>query len=362
MFYKRLIPIALGGLFFANSVAAFTANYTLTGETLVAHNVVPYSNGISVLSDWKPVSGISPTQQWQAGQISSSVSELRLTNTQDATKSFVLTLNLKGVSYNAVDNFESVSTNTIYSAGSPCDNTIPTGNIFDVMQSNSTTLYPMPECISSYSVSSTLSKQPFYFVRPIFDIPEDALKQALSVSATPSMPEGTYTGSIPIAIKYYYKTSAGVTTYRIIRDQFSVQINYIPSYLTSVTIAGDGILDPVYDTSAHTVTSSVSSGIFTVTAQGMFANGLRMLFDESHKYVMTSDDGVELPYSLKCSTCQPTQIVSSGVLQETAIIAPGENVSQIIYDLQFSYHNISVTDVETGKYTDQVTIIFEEVL
>lgn len=358
----RLTSLVLGGLLFTNSATAFTINYTLTGEKLVSHNVIPYINGTSVPSDWKPISGISPTLQWQAGQVSSTATEMRLTNTQDPTKSFVLDFSLKGVSYNGSAGFESISSETLFSGGSPCDDITPAGNIFDVMKSNSSTLYPVPECVTSYSVKSTTSVQPFYFVRPIFDMPEDALKQVLSVSATPSMPEGTYTGSIPVVIKYYYKSSAGVTTYRLIRDQLSVRINYIPSYLTSVTIDGDGILEPVYDTNANTVSSSVSSGIFSVNAQGMFSNGLRMVFDANHRYVMTSSDGIELPYSLVCSDCLPPQIVTAGVLQDTVSVAPGDNVTQIIYDLQFSYNDIKAEDVETGKYSDQVTIIFEEVL
>lgn len=80
---------------------------------------------------------------------------------------------------------------------------------------------------------------------------------------------------MPVIIRYYFKEDSGVFTYRNIATQFDIRIYFVPSFITNVFVSGNGILEPIYDTVNHTVSSDTS---FDITSTGYFNNGLKVSF------------------------------------------------------------------------------------
>ena len=212
-------------------------------------------------------------------------------------------------------------------------------------------------CSADFSLEYPQSITPFYFYRPTFNIDTASLLNALQGQA-----KGVYTATIPADIKYYYRSAGGALTYRILPDVFTVNIDYTPNSLESINVVGDGVLSPMYDTTNHTVSAQTT---FNITALGQFSTGLSMTL-LTNEFELTSASGkTSIPYSIQCNeaNCEDTDWVKSGVNQldnsQTSYVIQSPS-SVINFDLNVNYQNIPSTDVETGTYSGNFTVMFEE--
>ncbi|MFS1960117.1 hypothetical protein BCU31_008540 [Vibrio lentus] len=212
-------------------------------------------------------------------------------------------------------------------------------------------------CSADFSLEYPQSITPFYFYRPTFNIDTASLLNALQGQA-----KGVYTATIPADIKYYYRSAGGALTYRILPDVFTVNIDYTPNSLESINVVGDGVLSPMYDTTNHTVSAQTT---FNITALGQFSTGLSMTL-LTNEFELTSASGkTSIPYSIQCNeaNCEDTDWVKSGVNQldnsQTSYVIQSPS-SVINFDLNINYQNIPSTDVETGTYSGNFTVMFEE--
>ncbi|WP_217540369.1 hypothetical protein [Vibrio metschnikovii] len=220
--------------------------------------------------------------------------------------------------------------------------------------SDSTVALLGESCSSNLDYTYTSRANPFYFIRPIVRVNEMELLQEFISNASEM---GKYIGSVSLVARYEYYTSSGALTYRNVPYTFEVELDYQPSYLTSVTVLGNGVIEPVYNTQERTVSGSTS---FNFNASGYFNNGIKLHFI-NRDYAL--DGPTKIPYSIKCQgACSASDIVQEGVLlQKSIIVSEGQrNMRNIDFLLDVGYENIHKDQVETGSYNDTITIVFEE--
>lgn len=327
---------------------AFTVNGTFKGHELKWSNAIPASGTSGfVLTDWTPISGIPTTTEWIPGNfISIPSSNVTLSGPGG---SVVMPISLKGVEYNWSSASATIGDNTL-SVGTICNVDSVGGSIAAVADDTGS------PCVSGSTISYNNSIAPFYFVRPIFDFNVATFDDLFKGKEV-----GVYTGTISTTIRYYYRATGGALSYFVIPQSLAFVIDYQPAILTEIEVNGDGVITPIYDSSAATV-----SGIthFDMIAKGVFTNGLKLSFDTGHSYSLYDDEKVtSIPYSIVCSACQDTQIVRDGVYQlgssETVIPFAGKTNS-ISFRFDISFSNVDGKDLVDGNYSDTFIVFFEE--
>ncbi|HIF9216573.1 TPA: hypothetical protein ACX6QF_002068 [Photobacterium damselae] len=317
---------------------AFTLTGKITGSRIQWENNIPY-DGDATLSIWTPQSGLPTTKLWRPGFLAvQPSSNINLSG----PGGFVETqLEITGIEYN-LGGASPKKTNV--STGSVCDSTLQSGNIVKIKSHNKI-------CLSSLELENANSIMPFYFLRPIFTIDEESLLKSFEGKA-----EGNYVGSIPVIIRYYFKEDSGVFTYRNIATQFDIRIYFVPSFITNVFVSGNGILEPIYDTVNHTVSSDTS---FDITSTGYFNNGLKVSFP-NRDYLLKKGE-YSIPYNISCEgNCSNRIIVSEGRAKyDSTIIYPNSDKKEAKFKLNVSYNDIQASSVTTGKYSDSFTLLFE---
>lgn len=321
---------------------AFTLNGSIANGRVVWDNLV-LSHGQHTLSTWTPLTGLTPTTRWRPGFMASPqlISSITLVN---GGNSISLPLLLTGIEYNTGSN--SIADVTSSPPMTLCDNNIASGNVIQLVGAWN--------CSYDKLISNSISKTPFFFLRPLFSIDSNAV-----LTGFEGKPEGNYTGVMPISIRYFYYTASGALTYRDIRQSFSVQIRHKPSYISSVTLSGSGLLVPTYNKSAKTVSAMTT---FQVNAAGHFDKGMKMMLQDRNYHLNSQNLNNVIPYSIKCSgaACSNFLLVTAGSLKVPSLIlnAVGDK-SRVDFILDISYENIAATNIESGRYTDSFTILFE---
>ncbi|HIF9373546.1 TPA: hypothetical protein ACX6RV_001404 [Photobacterium damselae] len=317
---------------------AFTLTGKITGSRIQWENSIPY-DGDATLSTWAPQAGLPTTKLWRPGFLAAQPpSNINLSG----PGGFVETqLEITGIEYNLGG---VLPKKTNVSTGSVCDSTSKSGNIVKIKSNNKI-------CLSSVELENSNSIMPFYFLRPIFSIDEDALLKSFEGKA-----EGNYVGSVPVTIRYYFKEDSGVFTYRNITTKFDIRIYFVPSFITNVLVNGNGILEPKYDTISHTVSSNTS---FDIVSIGYFNNGLKVSFP-NRDYLLKKGE-YSIPYSISCTgSCSNQFIVSEGRVKYNSTIISPDNANKIAkFKLNISYDDIQASSVTSGKYSDSFTLLFE---
>ncbi|MEZ9796915.1 hypothetical protein AB4279_07790 [Vibrio cyclitrophicus] len=208
-------------------------------------------------------------------------------------------------------------------------------------------------CVSSIRLNSTVNTTPFVYFRPVFKIDERDI-----VSALKGLPEGKYSASVPINIRFYYENH-GIMTYRNIPEMVKFSFDYQPIQLDNITVIGDGIMDPVYNTITKRITSRTS---FDITANGYFNDGI-VLTMPTQKYELVNSvpgSGFTIPYNINCSQCAKSNLVDNGkLLNSTTTIAAGTGAqTSIDFSLNFEY-DIDGSSAVSGDYFDEVLIMVE---
>ncbi|EKO3858713.1 hypothetical protein JE958_003311 [Vibrio harveyi] len=325
-----------------------TLNIHIDGQQLRLENAIALGGSSYTLSDWTVASGLTSTVRFlPSAYLANKPNEMTLIGPTGASIS--APIGLKGVQYNVSSN--NYVRNDTQLVTPTCATSQLSGNLV-TLADNST-----QSCSAGFSLDYPFEVTPFYFYRPTFELDTTALLQALQ-----GQEKGLYSATIPADIRYYYQSSGGALTYRVLPDVFTVNIDYVPNSLESIYVTGDGVLDPIYDTANHTVSSETT---FNITATGTFSTGLSMTL-LSHAFKLTSNTGeTKIPFSIQCSpsNCEDQVWVENGVNKlrndETSYVVD-TSTNIINFDLNVSYNGIPFSDVESGTYSGSFTVMFEE--
>ena len=327
---------------------AATLNINIEGQQVRFENAITLGGNNYTLSDWSIASGLTTTSQFLPSAFVTDKPDT-MTLTSNSGQSLEAAIAVNGLQYNTASNPFTRGDNLFVTP--VCSQSQLSGNIV-TLHDNDT-----QNCSADFSLEYPQSITPFYFYRPTFNIDTASLLNALQGQA-----KGVYTATIPADIKYYYRSAGGALTYRILPDVFTVNIDYTPNSLESINVVGDGVLSPMYDTTNHTVSAQTT---FNITALGQFSTGLSMTL-LTNEFELTSASGkTSIPYSIQCNeaNCEDTDWVKSGVNQldnsQTSYVIQSPS-SVINFDLNINYQNIPSTDVETGTYSGNFTVMFEE--
>ncbi len=317
--------------------AAFEVRAEVKAGGVRWDNVTRY-NGKMLPSKWETPPMLQASEAWAAATFSGSPpTEMTLIGGNRNTS---ISIDISGVQYNTTGIEFAQSANTV---GGGCS--------FDEVSLPVVTVEG-PSCVSSVRLINKQKSSPFIFLRPIFDIDESEI-----VSALNGLPEGLYSASVPVNIRYYYEND-GIITYRNINQLILFSFDYQPVQLESVFVNGDGVMTPAYDTIGKRITSTTS---FDITANGYFNDGIVLTMpQQTYELVNSDSSGVVIPYSIHCAQCDLGNLVNEGQLMyRTAAISEGAGVqTSINFTLDFDY-DIEGSSAVSGDYFDEVTIMLE---
>lgn len=344
----------LVGLLAAGSAHAFTANVSIAGEEVRWRNATG-SESRRVLTDWTPISGLPTTTSWAPGMfLATTPTTINLAGPGGSVE---VPIKFIGMEYNL--GRSGGSEDSTLNVPGPCAGGNFSGSIASVEDSSQSI------CGANYSVSTTSSVAPFYFYRPIFEMNDTELSEALNDIAGSG---GTFSGTVPLSLVYYYTSNGGALTYYQISETFTLSANVAASEITSVHIqaksaggeggGSTGIIRPEYDTSTRTVSGEVT---FVIDAKGSFHQGLNMTLQDTGTYELKGEHtGLTIPYSILCDICEDPLLVDKGsVKAQTTKIGDSSYQTQYLFDLRVRYDDISAVDVETDTYSDTFFLIFE---
>lgn len=326
-----------------------TLNGILKGDTLHWLNAVDQGDYIA-LSNWQPLSGVRATSEWVPGTFMS-----------QPPKTITLRSGLESVEIP----FEVVGIE--YGLGQGADKFTQRGNVPTSMnrcsvseQNNTFARVIGSRCVAneSYKTEGELRYTPFQFVRPLLEVDEQALSDTFLESGVGS---GQYSGTVMVSPAYGYKSQTGTWTYRQAPAvPMTLRISYEAARLESIQVTGNSEIIPQYNTEMQTVSGSTT---FLVTAKGAFPQGINLTF-ESKAYEMETDaTDKTLPYSITCLACDDQVVVNSGNLVvsegETTVV---DDYNLVQFELKVHYDDITADQIETGRYSDEFTVYFEEAL
>ena len=319
--------------------AAFEVRAEVKAGGVRWDNVTRY-NGRMLPSTWETPPMLQASEAWAAATFSGTPpTEMTLIG-GNGNASPSISIDISGVQYNTTGIEFAQSANTL---GGGCS--------FDEVSLPIVTVEG-PNCVSSVRLINKQKSSPFIFLRPIFDINESEIVSALS-----GLPEGLYSASVPVNIRYYYEND-GIMTYRNINEVMLFSFDYQPVQLDSIFVIGDGVMTPAYDTIGKRITSTTS---FDITVNGYFNDGIVLTMpQQSYELVNSNSPGVVIPYSIHCAQCDSGNLVNEGQLmyQKTAISEGAGVQTSINFTLDFDY-DIEGSSAVSGDYFDEVTIMLE---
>ncbi|MDQ2164978.1 MULTISPECIES: hypothetical protein [Vibrio] len=333
--YRNIILLSFICLPFFTQAASMRG--TITDNKLDWIGAMKISGGnFYTPTDWDIIHNLEGTQRWTpATHAAATPGQLNLSGPSGSVSAAIKVV---GLEYNMGDLKPNQSGNV--------------GSCEVLSMSNSTVALLGENCRSNLDFTYPSRVNPFYFTRPIVEVNEAEL-----LSGFEGMEMGKYIGSVSLVARYEYYTSSGALTYSNVPYTFEVELDYHPSYLTAVTVLGNGIIEPVYNTQKNTISGSTS---FNINASGYFNNGIKLYFI-NRDYTLNGPN--KIPYSIQCQgACSASDIVKEGVLlHELIIVSEGQrNMTNINFLLDVGYENIHKDQVEAGSYNDTISIVFEE--
>lgn len=261
-------------------------------------------------------------------------------------------LTLIGMSYRLSSN------NSTFPQGSAGVNTTVVGNSAVVEGAG----------IGNQIVTLTSLSSPFTHFRPIlktFD--EKAWVEAFKVAY---VQKGTYQGELSYQVPYNYYQN-GVIVRNTLQASLTVQLEYNPAQLNSISVLGDQIISPIYYGYPTRMVGGKTD--YTVTARGTFPNGVRigLKSNMAHaRYQLNPRSNSLLkgiPYNVKCiQGCDVklgVDIIKDGnaVINSTdkliTMISNDNLTAQAKIRVSFSIKNLD--DLITDTYEGNFILIFE---
>ncbi|WP_439147986.1 hypothetical protein [Vibrio sp.] len=318
--------------------AAFEVRAKVESNTVHWDNVTLYK-GKKLPSAWGTPPSLQASEAWAAGTFAvKPQSSMRLIGGSGGG-SQPIAIDILGVQYNTSGIKLAQSTNQ---GG---------GGTIDEVQLPIVTVTGA-SCVSNTRLINEGQSSPFIFFRPMFDIEESDIIKALNGQA-----EGIYSASVPLIIRYYYEND-GIKTYRNINEVILFSFDYQPVQLDSVTVRGDGIMNPIYNTAQKKISANTS---YDITANGYFNNGIVLTMPQrDYQLVNTENTSMVIPYNVQCAQCGNANLVNEGQLkQQTSAISKGAGVqTDVNFTLKFDY-DIEGSSVISGDYSDTIRIMLE---
>ncbi|HAS8175056.1 TPA: hypothetical protein I7671_04335 [Vibrio vulnificus] len=320
----------------------------IIGKNVSFDNAVVLSGGYYTPSNWNVVNGLTPTSAMiPSGYIVNTPNKMELSNGQGDT--LQVPLKIVGLQYNLGKNSATLDDNVLVTP--ICSFESNSGALITLVDK------AQPSCNGSKKFIFGKEVSPFYFHRPIVEIDNNVLAQSFN-----GFPKGVYTGSLPSDFKYYYQSSGGVLTYRVVTDTLQVRVEYTPNALENVSIVGDGTMSAEYDKTNHTVSAET---LFQVSAFGEFSSGLMMTLLEQDFELQSTSGRSKIPYSIECLSiqCQDSVWVKEGasMLEQNLTSYLIDKPSSIInFELKVHYAQIASEQVESSEYRGNFTVMFEE--
>ncbi|MGR5357998.1 hypothetical protein [Vibrio chagasii] len=319
--------------------AAFEVRAEVKAGGVRWDNVTRYKDKM-LPSTWETPPMLQASTAWAAGTFSAAPPNQMTLIGGSGSTSLPIPITISGVQYNSSGIEFTQSENTGASVCQLDEVSLPIVTVEGL------------SCVSSVRLINKQKSSPFIFLRPIFDINENEIVTALS-----GLPEGLYSASVPLNIRYYYEND-GIMTYRNINEVMLFSFDYQPVQLDSIIVSGDGIMTPTYDTVGKTITSTTS---FDIDVNGYFNDGIVLTMpQQSYELVNSNSSSVVIPYSIYCAQCNATNLVDEGqLMNKTTTISKGLGVqTSINFTLVFDY-KISGSSAVSGDYSNQVRIMLE---
>lgn len=338
---------------------------------LIKDGSIRWSNGVRIdgylsFSNWQIISGLQPTDEWKPGGLLSVTGindgKLTLKNTVGIEK-ITIPFDISGVQYGLGD---SGSKFAVVSSGSTSFSTC------DSKLSSSKASVIGKKCASkeSYKGKNGLSFTPFHFARPLISLKDSDIIDQFN---DPSLTKGIYKGTVNIIPMYLFKSPTGTWTYRTATPiAIDISIKYSGSQLLGIEVSGDGIIPPIYNKEQKTVTGST---VFQVKFNGVFPKGtkinMRFLEPEGGIYnlkatdSLISEDKNKIPYGIDCKgqVCHDKKIVDyhgQMILDDKkSYLESIDDTKEISFRFLVGYKDIPMNKVDTGRYQDSFTVIFE---
>ncbi|HIF9340566.1 TPA: hypothetical protein ACX6RU_000610 [Photobacterium damselae] len=363
---KKLICNLIFTLFFicAQMSYAMTIQGRIEDGTVQWDNAI-YQGGYLTLSDWKTVSGLRPTKAWKPGTFMSvnGISDGKIT-LSNGSSSVSIPFEIAGTQYGLGDAAGKFDIEDGSGMFTECPQSSLSSNMAYVIGSGA-------PCSSKdmYKTKEGDGYTPFQFARPLFDIEESKIIEAFNDQ---TLTKGVYTGTVIITPMYMFTSPTGSWTFRTTTISLNIALSYSGSQILDYEVIGDGIITPTYNIGPQTITGATQ---YQVKFNGVFSEGskinMKLLEPASGIFELQADDKStvkdknRIPYSIKCkgNSCKDDVFVDfSGKLQLSGGLSYLEAVTdtrQISFILELAYKDIPRTSVETGRYSNSFTIIFE---
>jgi hypothetical protein len=146
-----------------------------------------------------------------------------------------------------------------------------------------------------------------------------------------------------------------------------ITIDYQAAILESLTVFGDGMIDPQYDTGTKRISGSTT---YDVVLGGTLPTGVIMTFSPtSGDYEMThTENSLEkIPYSITCTVgCASADkvIVQDGLMNTSSfpdskvitVDGVGSNQVNLVYEISF---DVDGNSINSGNYQGSFNVVYE---
>ncbi|WP_341496444.1 hypothetical protein WAX87_17225 [Photobacterium damselae subsp. damselae] len=357
-------------IFFVVVLISSFPGYSMAINGTIKDGTMRWNNAIRVdgylsMSNWQIISGLQPTEEWKPGGL------MAVTGTKDnhlilsnGSKEISIPFDVSGLQYGLGDSggkFDIVSSGS--ASFSACDTrSISSAKVSIIGK----------KCASkeSYKGKNGLQFTPFHFARPLISLKDlDIIEQFND----PSLTKGIYKGTVNLIPMYLFKSPTGTWTYRTTTPiAIDIAIKYSGSQMFNVEVIGDGIIPPKYNKEQKTVSGFTD---FKVKFNGVFPEGtrinMRFLEPEAGIYNLKatdssiSEDKNKIPYGIYChgKSCHDKEIVDyhgQMILDDKkSYLESTDDSKEISFRFLVDYKDIPMNKVDTGKYQDSFTVMFE---
>ncbi|MEZ8993582.1 hypothetical protein AB4562_22630 [Vibrio sp. 10N.222.54.A1] len=359
---NSLISIALLFTALDSSHAADVYGTITANNSVVWNNAAPnsYFGSEAISPSAWTIAQEQPTAEWYPATMDNQpVNNVSFVN-HSTGESFNTSLELLGVEYNlgsSASYFTSkdYGSNVGMGVANECAATNISGSSAKVGQESTL-------CVSRMGYTATSRIKPFKFYRPAFALPNISN----DVFAAP-VGSGTFTASINLSPTYFFTSQTGTMTYTRVPETLIITIDYQAAILESLTVLGDGNIEPQYDTATKRISGTTR---YDVSLLGTLPTGVIMTFSPtSGDYELTNiDNSLEkIPYTITCAIgCESPDkvIVQDGVLNTASfpdsevitVNGEGSNKVDVAYDVSF---DVDGNALSSGNYQGSFNVVYE---
>ncbi|HIF9291722.1 TPA: hypothetical protein ACX6Q0_003776 [Photobacterium damselae] len=324
--------------------------------------------GYLTLSNWQVISGLYPTKEWKPGSFLSigGIKDGNITLTNGVSE-ISIPFGVVGTQYGLGDAANKFSIESGEGVFTECSQSNLSSSMAYVIDAKNNT-----SCVSrnKYKSKSENGYTPFQFVRPLLDLNDLKIVDAFN---DPTLTKGVYTGTVTITPMYMFKSPTGSWTYRTASPiPLNISINYSGSQIFDFEVIGDGAIRPFYNIKPKTITGLTK---YQVKFKGVFSEGskinMKLLEPASGRFELLAEDKSipdgkdKIPYSIKCKgeSCRDNIFVDFNgrlLLEDGLSYLEAKTDTRLIsFILEIAYKDIPRSSVESGKYSNSFTIIFE---